>query len=385
MSATPSDAPTVYRRFRLEQQIEHVILLSAFVTLAATGLPQKFAGAGWADALIQVLGGIESVRRIHRVAATVLMLEAIFHFTAVAYRVWVRRVRLTMLPTVQDAVDAWRAFSYNLGLSKRPPQLGRYTFEEKVEYWSLIWGTVVMIITGFMMWNPIATTRFFPGQVIPAAKAAHGGEALLAVAAIILWHMWSVHARHFNRSMWTGKLSAEEMLHEHPLELADIKAGLAERPVDPARVRARQRRFFPVAGVVSLALAGGVYWFVTFEQTALAVAPPAVTQQAFVPETPTPLPPTATPPPVGALTWNGYVSTLLEVKCTGCHGQAAGLSLGSYAEALKGSRNGPVIVPGDSANSKLLAIQSAGTHPGQLSAEELARVKQWIDAGAPEQ
>ncbi len=87
-----------------------------------------------------------------------------------------------------------------------------------------------MIITGFMMWNPIATARFLPGDFIPAAKAAHGGEALLAVLAIIVWHMYGVHIKHFNKSMFTGKISEEEMLDEHPLELADIKAGIANRP-----------------------------------------------------------------------------------------------------------------------------------------------------------
>jgi len=43
-----------------------------------------------------------------------------------------------------------------------------------------------------------------------------------------------------------------------------------------------------------------------------------------------------------------------------------------------------VVVPGDSANSKLFQIQSKGGHPGQLSAEELAIVKAWIDSGALE-
>ena len=43
-----------------------------------------------------------------------------------------------------------------------------------------------------------------------------------------------------------------------------------------------------------------------------------------------------------------------------------------------------MIIPNDSANSKLIQIQSAGGHPGQLSDEELALVKAWIDAGALE-
>jgi hypothetical protein len=50
---------------------------------------------------------------------------------------------------------------------------------------------------------------------------------------------------------------------------------------------------------------------------------------------------------------------------------------------MKGSLNGPVIVPGDSAGSKLVQIQSA-KHFANLSVEELELVKQWIDASAPE-
>ena len=50
---------------------------------------------------------------------------------------------------------------------------------------------------------------------------------------------------------------------------------------------------------------------------------------------------------------------------------------------MKGSKNGAVIVPNDSANSLLVKIQSE-KHFLNLSAEELELVKQWIDAGALE-
>jgi hypothetical protein len=56
----------------------------------------------------------------------------------------------------------------------------------------------------------------------------------------------------------------------------------------------------------------------------------------------------------------------------------------TYENLMDGSSNGPVIVPGDSANSVLFQIQSAGGHFANLTAEELASIKQWIDAGAPE-
>jgi hypothetical protein len=51
---------------------------------------------------------------------------------------------------------------------------------------------------------------------------------------------------------------------------------------------------------------------------------------------------------------------------------------------MKGSSNGPVIVPGSAADSTLFQIQSAGGHFANLDSEELEVIKQWLDAGAPE-
>jgi hypothetical protein len=195
-----------------------------------------------------------------------------------------------MLPTLDDARNAIQSFLYNLGLSKTRVQQGRYTFEEKAEYWAFVWGTVIMVITGFMLWNPIATSRFLPGEFIPAARTAHGGEALLAVLAIIVWHMYHVHLRQFNRSMFTGYLSEHEMLEEHPLELADIKAGTAERVARPETIERRKRVFYPIYGVIGILLLAGIFAFVTFEQTAIDTLPPAEQVAVFAPLTPTPLP-----------------------------------------------------------------------------------------------
>jgi hypothetical protein len=306
-----------------------------------------------------------------------------------------------MLPTLQDIKDAWTAFVYNLGLGRSRPQMDRYTFEEKAEYWALVWGILIMGLTGFMMWNPLATVKFLPGEFIPAAKAAHGAEAVLAILAIIVWHMYGVHLKRFNKAMWTGRLTEEEMLHEHPLELADLKAGTTQRMIDAATLRKRRVTYYPIAAVFGLAMLFGVYGFVNGEQTAITTTPPQQpTIQVYVPETPTPLPPTPTlaptptqapaaegaTPSVTLLTWV-QVGPFFSTKCGMCHSSTTatnGLSLSSYADAIKGATDGPVIVPNDTATSKLIQVQSAGGHPGQLSPEELAIVKAWIDEGALE-
>jgi formate dehydrogenase gamma subunit len=404
-----------YERFPLARRIEHWVMMLSFTALAITGLPQRFSSSPISIAFVGILGGIENLRTIHHLAAIVMMLGTAWHLLVFGYLAYVRRTRLTMLPTLQDVKDAWQAFLYNIGRVETPPQMGRYTFEEKMEYWAFVWGAIIMGATGFMMWNPISTTRLLPGEVIPAAKAAHGGEALLAVLAIIVWHLYGVHIKRFNRSMFTGKLSEEEMLHEHPLELADIKAGMAERRVDDATLQKRQRLYLPIAGVLALFMLLGVYGFVSAEQTALTTTErQAPTVVVFVPWTPTPAPtltptvpptetslPTASPTPgpegtpdstpstpavASDLTWDNSIGALFQAKCTGCHGAGAlgGLNLSTYSDAMEGGASGPVIIPGDSANSLLVIKQQAGGHPGQLTPEEIAQVIEWIDAGALE-
>lgn len=402
-----------YERFPLARRIEHLTMLLSFTTLGLTGLPQKFSSAPLSIAFVNILGGIENLRTIHHFAAIVMMLGTAWHILVFGYMAYVRRTRLSMLPSLQDIKDGWQALMYNLGFAKTFPQMGRYTFEEKMEYWAFVWGAIVMGATGFMMWNPISTVRFLPGEAIPAAKAAHGGEALLAVLAIIIWHMYGVHIKRFNKSMFTGKMSEQDMLHEHPLELADIKAGVADRPVDPVALRQRQRIYFPVAALLALFMLGGVYGFVNAEDTALTTiqrqAPtlevyvpqtltPAPTQTATLPPTETQLPtssPTAGTPgaetatpaaPSSSLTWDNSIGALFQTKCAACHGAGAlaGLNLSTYADAMKGGISGPVIIPGDGENSLLVKKQQAGNHPGQLTSEEIAQVIEWINAGALE-
>jgi cytochrome b subunit of formate dehydrogenase len=276
--STPLDAFAPrprYQRFSKSDRAQHLVMLTSFLVLAVTGLPQKFIFLNnrYLDTVLDAMGGIETVRIVHRVAATALMVVTVFHLLAVAHRIYVRRARLAMLPGYRDALDALQAVRYNLGLAKERPRMDRYTWEEKVEYWSLIWGTIVMIATGFMLWNPVATARFLPGEFIPAAQVVHGGEALLAILAVLVWHFYSVHLRQFNRSMFTGKLSEHEMEAEHPRELERIRAG-EHVTASAEQIAHRERLFMPLAGLVALVLLAALYWFVTFEQTAITTLPP---------------------------------------------------------------------------------------------------------------
>lgn len=291
-----------YRRFSSIQRAQHVLLIASFVLLAVTGLPQKFAGEPWAETMIGWMGNVENVRIVHHYAAIVLVLVSIAEFIMMGFKIYVERARWTIFPRLQDGFDAFNQFFYNLGLRKEAPKYDRYSWGEKFEYWALVWGTAIMALTGFMLWNPILTSKFLPGEFIPVAKAAHGGEAILAVLAILVWHLYNVHVKTFNKSMFTGKMSKHEMQEEHALELELIEQGKASYQAPAEIQQRRRRRFLPFAVATTVVLLFVVYLFVTTETTAISTVPPASAQeQVFVPRTftptPTRVPPTPTPAP----------------------------------------------------------------------------------------
>ncbi|MCJ7695292.1 MAG: cytochrome b/b6 domain-containing protein [Anaerolineaceae bacterium] len=382
-----------YTRFDISQRIEHILFLLSFTVLGITGLVQRYSGSPISQQIILSLGGIESTRLIHHWAAVVMMIVSIFHILNLLYRIYVLRVPWSMMPVIEDAKHLIHDISYYLGIRKEQAYYGRYNYAEKMEYLAVVWGTIIMGITGFMMWNPILTAQNLPGQIIPAAKAAHSAEAILAVLSVLLWHFYHVHLRHFNKSMFTGKLTHQEMKVEHPAELAQIEAGRNYSPPPSTILRKRKYLFFPFAIVVGILMVFSAYQFITIEDTALAQASVRESAEVFVPVTPTPKPtptqaPTSPPPEgVSANSWKGTYEAIFRNRCGTCHGITAvgGLSLATYQDTLIGGDNGPAIIPGNPEASILVQVQLEGGHPGQLTPEEITSIIDWIEAGAPEQ
>lgn len=284
-----SEVQERFPRFRMMARIEHIVLLTSFTILAITGLPQKYPETAWAEAMINFMGGIETTRIIHRFSAFVLVLGSVYHIFTSAYRLFVKRERMRILPRVKDIRDVIDTLRFNLGLISGHPRMTKFNYGEKLEYWAVVWGTAIMAITGFMLWNPIAVTTFLPGQFIPAAKAAHGGEAILAVLSILIWHFYNVLIKFRNFSIFSGWLPREQMEEEHAIELERIEAGGTPWPGLALPVLYRRRRIFIISSVIiGTAIFVGLVWLFTFEETAITTLP-AVTREVFVPlATPSP-------------------------------------------------------------------------------------------------
>jgi len=82
----------------------------------------------------------------------------------------------------KDLEDIVGMFSWFFGRGPKP-QFDRYTYWEKFDYASLTIGTVIIGLTGFMMWFPLKTTEYLPGIFLNIALVIHSNEALLAMAS----------------------------------------------------------------------------------------------------------------------------------------------------------------------------------------------------------
>ncbi|MBI2865073.1 MAG: cytochrome b/b6 domain-containing protein [Chloroflexi bacterium] len=212
-------------RFSLVRRVEHFLLIISFVALAATGLPQKFNAADWAQWMLTAMGGIETTRWLHHFFAIVFIMEGIFHVVYAFYGLLRRRVGLEMLPAWKDVRAFQHMALYFIGKRQAMPKFGRYDYRQKFEYFAMVWGWLLMAATGLIMWQPTWATNYLPGILIPVGKMLHGWEAVLAVLSIVIWHGYHVifHPDVFpvDSSIFSGRISRMRMINEHPLEFEE--------------------------------------------------------------------------------------------------------------------------------------------------------------------
>lgn len=206
-------------RMNLAQRIQHWLLLISFISLAITGFALKYPD-GWMAFLV---GSNEVVRRTeHRVAAVVMLVVALVHMAYLLFTREGRKLLYDLLPAKNDFTDLLVNLKYLL-LPKAPkPQYPRFSYGEKAEYWAVVWGTVIMGITGVMIWFKMDMTQWLPRWVIEVATTIHFYEAILAVLAIIVWHFYHVIFDpdiYPNNTAWLdGRVSEEWYREEHPLD-----------------------------------------------------------------------------------------------------------------------------------------------------------------------
>jgi formate dehydrogenase subunit gamma len=224
------------RRFGTFRIIEHLAFMLTFVVLVLTGLTQKFYSLDISIWVIFRLGGIDFVRLIHRYAGIVFLAVTSLHVITAIIGLAFKKWQPSMAITRKDFSDVIQNIRYYLGMRSRPALCDRYNYRQKFEYWGVLISAFIMIGTGLILWFPIFFTSFLPGEVIPAAQVMHTNHGLLIFLIIALWHIYnsifSPEIFPIDTSIFTGYISRERMVREHPVELARIEHTTVDKILD---------------------------------------------------------------------------------------------------------------------------------------------------------
>jgi cytochrome b subunit of formate dehydrogenase len=174
------------------ERVQHAVLAISFITLVATGFALKYPDQWWARPSLMLEGAYSYRSLLHRIAAVVFLAISLTHLAALIVNRRLREHWKEMLPKTRDAREAASNFAYNLGLGSEPPPRSPHSYIEKVEYWAVMWGAVIMASTGLLLWANNWALKLFPKIVLDVATSIHFYEAVLAACAILIWHFYSV-------------------------------------------------------------------------------------------------------------------------------------------------------------------------------------------------
>ena len=219
----PNRAPAYVSRFDAKTRALHIVVMTTFLGLAATGMPLLFSDAPWAAVLASVFGGFHGAGLVHRTFGAVLLLAVVWHVGYVCWRAFVRGERGllwgpdSMVPQPRDVVQLWQQIKWFFDAGPQP-KFERFTYWEKFDYWAVLWGTALMGAAGLVLWFPIAASRILPGWMFNLALFVHGAEATLAIVFIFVVHFFNGHLRPgkfpMDMVIFTGSVPAEEFRHE---------------------------------------------------------------------------------------------------------------------------------------------------------------------------
>ena len=211
-----SEKKIKFKRFTLNQRIEHIIFFTTFILLAYTGFPLKFPDEWWSRWMIASVGGFDNRTLIHHFSGLLMIGVSVYH---VVYHLFLEKPRFDILFNLSDFKDLWQQILYSLKYTDKYPMFGRYTWKQKFEYFGAGFGAIIMGFTGILMWQPFEAMKYLPIGFVQIANLFHTWEAVLASLAVFIGHFYDEHFEKFLNMSWlTGNIPEEEMKHEHPAE-----------------------------------------------------------------------------------------------------------------------------------------------------------------------
>ena len=230
-----------YQRYSIHIVINHMLIGISFTVAVVTGLPLFFHNSELSYQVINLMGGIDVTRLIHRVNAIVFTLDCSYHLLVLLLGTIKKLlngtfdIRRTQFPLWKDLKDLYFDFRYFLGLEKTRPRMEKFMYKQKLHYLAMVWGCSVLTLSGCCLLFPEFMVNYLPFPKISfnILRLMHAEESVLAFLVITLWHLYNVHTAPgrfpIQWTFWNGKIARDHQIEEHFLEYErQVKEGVAE-------------------------------------------------------------------------------------------------------------------------------------------------------------
>jgi len=199
----------VVNRYRGFTRVNHWITAGCMIVLLLTGFSLFHPSLFW---LTSLFGGGQTTRWLHPFVG--LLLFASF------FLLFVQMWKLN-LPRREDMEWSLKIGDVITGHEERLPELGKYNAGQKMVFWSMSGLIVVLIVTGFMIWE-----QYFASLVsIPVRRVALAVHAAAAFATSLVFivHVYAgIWTRGTIRAMTRGTVTGGWAYRHHRKWLREL-------------------------------------------------------------------------------------------------------------------------------------------------------------------
>lgn len=208
-----SNETNLVQRHDVNERLNHWVVAITFIMLALSGLALFHPAFFF---LTDLFGGGTWARILHPFIGVVMFVS----FLALAAKFWTDN-RIT------DADREWGKHLSDILANKAEnlPEIGKYNLGQKYLFWALVTVIPVLMVSGFIIWQPYFAPVFAVG-LVRFAVLIHALAAFIGIIAIIVHVYAAIWTRGSVRGMTRGTVSAAWAKHHHPAWYKEVSKGV---------------------------------------------------------------------------------------------------------------------------------------------------------------